>query len=372
LDFSDRTHFPGETGNPLDVILFTVVRLEEIPLSLFILLLALLAGLRFWFSPIPSLSLFFFFLLDWGMLAALPVFKRSFGPAKPPVLALAGLRLVFSIFPFPWMLLLQAAGTLMVMDGFWWEPFDIKVTRQKLSSPKLSPASRSLRLLHLGDLHIERISPRENRLNALIKELDPDVIVFSGDILNLSYRQDSTAIQAARQVIFQWSAPLGVYFVTGSPAVDYPEVVSTLLRDLPVKWLQNEVVPLQFSGSRINLIGLTCSHRPQQDAPLLSGLLPADDHFNLLLYHSPDLAPDAAKLGIDLQLSGHTHGGQVRLPFFGALVTGSLYGKRFETGRYLLDHMILYVSRGLGMEGAGAPRVRFLCPPEIILWEISA
>ena len=93
---------------------------------------------------------------------------------------------------------------------------------------------------------------------------------------------------------------------------------------------------------------------------------------NILLYHTPDLAPEASRLGIDLQLSGHTHGGQVRLPFYGALVTGSLYGKRFEAGRYQLERMVLYVSRGLGLEGAGAPRVRFLCPPEMILWEISA
>jgi hypothetical protein len=90
-----------------------------------------------------------------------------------------------------------------------------------------------------------------------------------------------------------------------------------------------------------------------------------------LLYHSPDLAPLAAKFDIDLQLSGHTHGGQVRLPFIGALFTGSLYGKRFEMGRYQLGKLILFITRGLGLEGAAAPRVRFLCPPEVILWEIK-
>jgi hypothetical protein len=93
--------------------------------------------------------------------------------------------------------------------------------------------------------------------------------------------------------------------------------------------------------------------------------------FTLLLYHSPDLAPEAAALGVDLMLSGHTHGGQVRLPWFGALYTSSLYGKRYEAGRYALGRGTLYVSRGIGMEGKGAPRVRFLCPPEIVLWEIE-
>jgi predicted MPP superfamily phosphohydrolase len=94
------------------------------------------------------------------------------------------------------------------------------------------------------------------------------------------------------------------------------------------------------------------------------------DNLHILLYHSPDLAPLACQKGIDLQLSGHTHGGQVRLPFYGAIFAGSLYGKRFESGRYQLADMTLYVTRGIGMEGAAAPRVRFLCPPEISVWEI--
>jgi predicted MPP superfamily phosphohydrolase len=72
-----------------------------------------------------------------------------------------------------------------------------------------------------------------------------------------------------------------------------------------------------------------------------------------------------------MQLSGHTHGGQVRLPFYGALFAASLYGKAFESGRRQLAGLTLYVTRGIGMEGGGAPRVRFLCPPEIILWEVD-
>jgi predicted MPP superfamily phosphohydrolase len=91
---------------------------------------------------------------------------------------------------------------------------------------------------------------------------------------------------------------------------------------------------------------------------------------NLLLHHSPDLAPNASRYGFDLMLSGHTHGGQVCLPFYGAIFAGSLYGKTFESGRYKVNGMELYVTRGLGMEGAVAPRVRFLCQPEIIVWDI--
>ncbi len=70
-------------------------------------------------------------------------------------------------------------------------------------------------------------------------------------------------------------------------------------------------------------------------------------------------------------LSGHTLGGQVRLPAVGALVTSSLYGKAFEMDRYSQGGLTLYVTRGLGMEGSAAPRARLLCPPEVVLWELD-
>ncbi|HET7375593.1 MAG TPA: hypothetical protein VFK30_02730, partial [Anaerolineae bacterium] len=122
----------------------------------------------------------------------------------------------------------------------------------------------------------------------------------------------------------------------------------------------------------VRLIGLNCTHDLSLDAPQLDRLSREvqSDKFNLLLYHSPDLMPEAIQASIDLYLCGHTHGGQVRLPFFGAIMTGSIYGKRYEMGRYQANHTTLYVSRGVGLEGKGAPRMRFLCPPEIELIEL--
>jgi predicted MPP superfamily phosphohydrolase len=162
-----------------------------------------------------------------------------------------------------------------------------------------------------------------------------------------------------------------VYAVTGSPPVDPHDVIALLVDGLPIRWLRNEKVTLDYGGQPVDIVGITCTHRPFIDAPKLDSVLKGKpEHFTILLYHTPDLAPEAAQRGIHLQLSGHTHGGQVRLPFFGALYTASLYHKKLEMGRYQLDGMTLYVSRGLGLEGAGAPRVRFLCPPEATLWEI--
>ncbi|MCJ7739225.1 MAG: metallophosphoesterase, partial [Anaerolineae bacterium] len=116
-----------------------------------------------------------------------------------------------------------------------------------------------------------------------------------------------------------------------------------------------------------------CAGDRGRDAPRLDQLLEADSEacFTVLLYHTPDLMPEAAAAGVDLYLCGHTHGGQIRLPLFGALVTSSRFWKRYEMGRYEDGRTTMYVSRGIGMEGLGAPRARFLAPPEIVAWDIS-
>jgi hypothetical protein len=372
-DFTRRRHFPGTVGNPFDHVLRAAELVERLPAPVFALLLlglALLPTLDDWRL---TLGLWLFLLGDWALLAALPHARKSFGPAKPSTLVLACLRLIPAALTLPWPLVLtaQVAGTLLVIYSFWIEPHRLTLTRQTLRSPKLRPGP-PLRLLHLGDLHMERITDRERRLLTLVRSLAPDVILFSGDFLNLSNLHDREAWADVRKVMRELSAPLGVFVVSGSPAVDLADVVPHLLDGLPIRWLRDEMVTLDHLGQYIDVVGLTCTHKPFLDAPRLHAALNGTpERFTLLLYHTPDLAPDAAALGVDLQLSGHTHGGQVRLPFYGAIYAGSLYGKRFEAGRRQVGDMTLYVTRGIGLEGKGAPRVRFLCPPEVILWELS-
>ncbi|MEN4013269.1 MAG: metallophosphoesterase [Chloroflexota bacterium] len=370
-DFSTHRNFPGEVGNDFDVILHRYNAIQNINPILFALLLLGLAWLPSRGEWRFAFLLWSFFLLDWLMLALLPVFKKSFGPPQPPTALLAIFRFGFAWLPPLVSLPLQVIGSLMVLSGFWVEPHRILVTRQTLATPKLKKGSR-LRILHLGDLHIERITEREIQLNEEIKKLQPDLILFSGDVLNLSFNRDPVAIQQAREVMAKWQSPMGVFAVLGSPAVDLKEVAPQIFTGLPIRLLEEDRVSLQIKDQNIHIIGLSCTHRPFIDAPRMERLLPADENaFTILLYHSPDLAPNAARTPIDLQLSGHTHGGQVRLPLIGALFTASLYGRVFSSGRYQLNGLTLFISRGIGMEGAGAPRVRFLCPPEITLWEIE-
>jgi len=370
--FKKSSWLPGTRGNPFDVILTSGAKIDRMPAILFLLILAALAYLAGKFDLVHSSIFFLFFLVDWLLIALLPKLKRSFGPVKPVVLLLAVLRVPFALLPFWVALGAQLAGTLLVLAGFYIEPMRLDIHAETLKTNKLR-TGQTLRLVHLGDLHIERITRREEKILRALEDLKPDLILFSGDILNLSYVHDPLAQQEAHAFLAQLHAPLGVFGVTGSPPVDPLDVYAKLLENTEIQWLDDRNVVIPVGESGISITGLTCTHLPERDFPNYLKLNSENDEsrFNILLYHSPDIAPLMRSTAVDLQLSGHTHGGQVRLPFFGALYAASLYGKNFESGRYLLGKMTLYVTRGLGMEGGIAPRVRFLCPPELIVWEIA-
>jgi len=381
---------PGYSPRPLHIVLVLSDLLGQVsPLMLTPAWLALAAiacwpwGVRR--LPVAALSLAFT-ITDWVGLALLPRLGRSFGPVTPPLLALAFGRtaLAFAaglLWPGWPGLLLIAALDLAISAAFfystWIEPFHIKVTQAELRSPKLYGRT-PLRLLHITDLHIERITPREQELLRLVEELAPDVIVLTGDYLNLSSVHDACAQAEAHDLLARLCkiARGPVYAITGSPPVDFHDVVPAIFEDLPITWLLDaveELPPPPNGGPTIQLAGLCCTRKRHLDAPRLRRLLDGspEHEFTLLLYHSPDLMPEAVELGVDLYLCGHTHGGQIRLPLFGALITSSDFWKRYEMGRYEEGSTTLYVSRGLGMEGFGAPRARFLAPPEIILWTLS-
>ena len=320
-------------------------------------------------------------VIDWLALSQLPRHRRSYGPVAPTLLVLVPLRALVTIGPVLLPLSPLWIATLVeisnftltgyVLDSLWGEPFRLTLTKLTLKSPKLSGAP-PLRVLHLSDFHVERLTRREEKMLKWVNELRPDLIVYTGDLLNFSNLDDRQAQADCAQLLSRLHAPLGVYAVPGTPLIDTPEVQAAIYPQLPgIRLLKNETIEIE-GYPQVQIIGLTCTHDPLLDGPKLDRVCaevpPAK--FTLLLYHSPDLMPEASRAGINLYLCGHTHGGQIRLPLWGAVVTSSKYGKRYEMGRYQERDTTLYVSRGIGLEGKGAPRMRFLCPPEIELIEL--
>jgi predicted MPP superfamily phosphohydrolase len=362
---------PGREGSAIDRLVRFGERVQRLPSVICGIVLCLIAGLGTAFSPGRWIVAGLFVFADWALLLTLPKFRISYGPEKPTILLLALMRMPFLFLPDPWRWIVQAVGTLLVFEAFLIEPQRLQVSHLKLRTAKLARGT-SLRLVQIGDLHFSQWTRRDEKLSAMVNGLEPDLILFTGDILSYSVVGDSRAVRAARSIFTSFKVKLGILAVAGSPPIDTQEVLEGVFGGTDIMVLDSRIVKVKVNEQEINITGVSCSHDPILDGKLLALLHPLDaKQFQILLYHSPDLAPQVAKLGFDLQLSGHTHGGQVRFPFFGALYASSIFGKRFEAGRYQLNGMILYVSRGLGLEGKGAPRVRFLCTPEIVLWIVE-
>jgi predicted MPP superfamily phosphohydrolase len=329
---------------------------------------------------VTALGLLAFALLDWGLLASLPRQGISFGAVQPPFLALALLRWTVALlalvlgarWPLPTLIalgLLQVLIWALMAYGTLIEPFRLQVTCVEVPSAKLPNPGAPLRIVQLSDLHVERLTRRDRALPELVAGLAPDLIVLTGDFLSTSYNDDPQALEDLRVLLAQLHAPAGIYAIWGTIEVDLPELLHPVLRDLGIVVLQDRAIEVSVSHASLWLMGPSCSRDLVADGTVLGELL-ADappGALTLLLYHTPDLMPQASARGVDLYLAGHTHGGQWRIPGFGALLTSSHHWKRYESGHYCEGDTHLYVSRGLGMEGFGTPRARFFCPPEVVM-----
>ncbi|MEK7721457.1 MAG: metallophosphoesterase [Elusimicrobiota bacterium] len=254
-------------------------------------------------------------------------------------------------------------GAGCILYGFFIEPSWIEVKTVRLSSPGIFPSSGPIRIVHLSDLHSEAEPLNEPAAMGLVNSLKPDIVVVTGDYLNTT-----EGIPVVRRMLSALTAPYGVFCITGNYDLQVP--APGLFNGLPVRRLDKSAAILDIRGTKIRVIGLEINSGSYFKR-LMADLGPSPG-YDVLLHHYSDLVYEADKAGIDLYLSGHTHGGQIRLPFYGALITLATFGKRFESGLYRVGRSALYVNRGLGMEGGIAPKVRFLCRPEITVFEISA
>jgi predicted MPP superfamily phosphohydrolase len=257
--------------------------------------------------------------------------------------------------------ILAVIGVGCVGYGYFVEPYRLTTTHVEIETAKLPAQTGPIRLVHLSDLHSDPVSRLETELPDAVAAQKPDVIVFTGDSINspagLPVFQE--ALKALARI-----APTFVVKGNWDRMMRLPVFDGTGAHEL-----NGKAQRLMIRGAPIWLAGLSDGNEAA-----LGGMMrdvPAGE-FSVLLYHRPDLPHEAQANRVDLYCAGHTHGGQVALPLYGALITLSRFGKKYESGLYRESRMWMYVNRGVGMEGGIAPRVRFWSPPEITVIDINS
>ncbi len=261
--------------------------------------------------------------------------------------------------------LVLLAGILLLYARFV-EPRRLQLCRVPLRLPHLPPVFNGLRVVQLSDLHLGGwLQPL--RLRAWLErvnDLQPDLVVITGDFV------DETADRPLDELL----APLRTL---QSPVIAVPgnhdhrrgvEQVCAALSACGLRVLRNQVHTLRRDGAQLHIAGLGDQAWQDDDLDALLEQLPPGPA--ILLAHEPDVA-DLADAGerFMLQLSGHTHGGQVCPPRSRRALISPSWGQYYHSGLERAGNLIVYVNRGLGMI---RPWLRFNCRPEITLLELSS
>ncbi len=251
--------------------------------------------------------------------------------------------------------------------GWGWlaEPYWPEVTHTRVATRKLPTGSRPVRIAHISDLHCEAAPRLEERLPDLIAAEAPDLIAFTGDSLN-----EEAGLPTLKACLSRFAKIAPTFVVKGNWDVWHWDHLDRF-GGTGVRELDGDAVRVETKGgSTVWIAGVPIGGEAKAGAALAK--IPPEA-FGVFLCHypNPEVVPPEMEHRADLFLAGHTHGGQVALPWYGAIITLARHGKKYERGLYDLGGRWMYVTRGIGMEGGLAPRVRFCARPEIAMIEVG-
>lgn len=262
-------------------------------------------------------------------------------------------------------------GAVLVLVIGWviWTNVTITTTHLTVSNEKLPPQFDGYRIAEIADLHNQ---PWGERLIGRLAKEQPDLIVITGDLVDSSHTDFDVAVDFAKEA--GKIAPL--YYVTGNHEAwlsSYPEL-ERRLTEAGVHMMDDRAVWLEREGAKLNLIGIQdpdfverATMEGIQAAIVGTKLEPLlqKEYYNVVLCHRPELFDTYVEAGAELVLTGHAHGGQVRIPFVGGLVAPNQgFFPRYTEGVYHREGTDMVVSRGLG--NSIIP-VRINNTPELVL-----
>jgi predicted MPP superfamily phosphohydrolase len=251
---------------------------------------------------------------------------------------------------------------------------EISVLTRSIAINALPDAFHGFRIAQISDLHFDEFTEPAflSRVVQHVNALAPDLVLVTGDFISYGPLPNGFAkgaIFRCAERLRALTCPLRYAVMGNHDSVVGQVVVSEALGPIGITLLVNQYLPIERSGQRLWLAGVA---DPCTDFPNLHLAIPAHpDGPVLLMCHAPDYVDTVVEHPrghiVDLMFSGHSHGGQVRLPVLGPLILPP-WGKKYPEGLYRFDHLQLYVNRGVGT--VGLP-LRLNCPPEVTLFTLQ-
>lgn len=237
--------------------------------------------------------------------------------------------------------------------------YDIEVTRHEVIVDRLPEAFDGYRIAFLTDTHVASFVRRDfyREIVGRTMAFRPDLILLGGDFVH--WERDIPLL--SETVLHGLHAPDGTYAVLGNH--DYwadADGVIAAMTAAGVRFLINRAIAIAREEERIWVVGIDEIYRGKPDLDAAFRAVSYDET-RIGLSHHPDIVGRLRGRRLDLLVCGHTHGGQIRFPFFGSVVVPSKHEARYASGFHRVDDVLLYVSRGIG----AIPPIRILCKPEI-------
>lgn len=238
------------------------------------------------------------------------------------------------------------------------EPYQLDVKHIKLTLADIPRGTKPIIVVQVSDLHSDAGVRLENKVAEEIEKLRPNVILFTGDAVNsFEGALVFNAFAARIKRVAETFAVKGDW--------DFAFHPHDILAESGLGSLSGFKI-INANGIKLCIIGADSGASCKDASKFAPKGLPT-----IMMYHNPDgdVVLDQDMKGIDLYVCGHTHGGQIALPFYGAMITQSVQGKKYESGLHRVGDAYQYTNRGIGMEGH-FPRLRFCSPPELTVFEL--
>lgn len=265
------------------------------------------------------------------------------------------------------MKLSAAAAGLAAVYPIEFSRHNLQITKHEVLLPKLPDEFRGMKIVQISDLHFEEYDEAFflEHVVRLVNGLKPDMVLYTGDFVSygpfpMSYSR--SRIAPCAEILAKTECPLRFASLGNHDYIVGWKLVRDGLVSHGIPTLVNQSIPVERGGKRLWITGLgsACAMASHPETAIPKSVL-RDRESMIVMAHEPDVLPQIASYGADLMLSGHTHGGQVRLPFVPLFYLPRL-GQIYVEGMFRLGNTQMYVNRGIG---AVLVPVRLNCRPEI-------